>query len=85
LPLILGGLAIGWLPGPGGFIAIIGLALVARVVPGVAKPMDMAEILLRRIWAWFLRRPRWLRLASYVVVLAFMVSMIWFTSSFLFE
>ena len=51
LLLIGGGLAIGWLPGPGGFVAILGLALIAPYLPGLAPFLDLCELLLSWIWA----------------------------------
>ena len=48
LALVFGGLAIGWLPGPGGFIALIGGALLAAEWLPVAKVLDWTE---RRIRA----------------------------------
>ncbi len=44
------GLGIGWLPGPGGFVALIGLALLASEIPWVATIMDGAERAIRRVW-----------------------------------
>jgi hypothetical protein len=51
------GLAIGWLPGPGGFLALFGLAMLIPYIPGIAPLMDHSEVLvrkcalgLRRIW-----------------------------------
>lgn len=55
LALIVVGLAIGWLPGPGGFVAIIGLALIAQEVPWVADLMDRSELLLRQLWRFVKR------------------------------
>ncbi|MEO8268533.1 MAG: PGPGW domain-containing protein [Aureliella sp.] len=46
--LIVIGIAIGWLPGPGGFLAIIGLALIAQEVPWIADVLDATEIGIRR-------------------------------------
>lgn len=51
--LIVVGLAIGWLPGPGGFLAIVGAALLTPYFPGVAILMDKIEIYLRRLIAHF--------------------------------
>lgn len=46
--LIVIGIAIGWLPGPGGFLAIIGLALIAKEVPWIANVLDAFELGVRR-------------------------------------
>lgn len=51
--LVAGGLAIGWLPGPGGFIAIFGAALIATEWYPLAELLDWAELLTRRSWAGF--------------------------------
>lgn len=51
--LVGGGLAIGWLPGPGGFIAVFGLALLATEWFALAKLLDWAELVTRRSWAGF--------------------------------
>jgi hypothetical protein len=50
--LIGGGLAIGWLPGPGGFIAILGMAIVAMEFRFMAVLLDRMERLGRDAWAW---------------------------------
>jgi hypothetical protein len=47
--LVFGGLAIGWLPGPGGFIALIGGALLAAEFLPIAKALDWAERRIRAI------------------------------------
>jgi hypothetical protein len=52
LLLIGGGLAIGWLPGPGGFVAIFGLAIVAMEFRVVAVTLDRLERLGRDAWDW---------------------------------
>ncbi|MGE0159723.1 MAG: PGPGW domain-containing protein [Gemmatimonadales bacterium] len=53
--LVLGGLAIGWLPGPGGFVAVIGVALLAAESLQLAKLLDHTELRLRAAWS-FVRR-----------------------------
>ncbi|MGD9903286.1 MAG: hypothetical protein AB7U83_07430 [Vicinamibacterales bacterium] len=50
LLLIGGGLAIGWLPGPGGFVAIFGLAIVGMEFRVVAVALDRAERFSRDAW-----------------------------------
>jgi hypothetical protein len=45
--LLLGGLAIGWLPGPGGIIGVIGAALLGAESLRIAKLMDRMELRLR--------------------------------------
>ena len=50
--LIGGGLTIGWLPGPGGFIAVFGLAIVAMEFRVMAVILDRMERLGRDAWAW---------------------------------
>lgn len=49
------GLAIGWLPGPGGFLALFGLALLIPHFPCIAPMMDHSEILVRKCVLGFLR------------------------------
>lgn len=49
--LIGGGLAIGWLPGPGGFIAVFGLAVLAMEFRFVAMALDRVERFGRDAWA----------------------------------
>lgn len=56
--LIGGGAAIGWLPGPGGFIAIFGLAIVAMEFRSVAVILDRLERLARDAWAWLRGKPK---------------------------
>lgn len=50
LGLIAIGLLIGWLPGPGGVLAIIGLALLATQFRWVAICLDWIELMMRRIF-----------------------------------
>jgi hypothetical protein len=50
--LIGGGLGIGWLPGPGGFIAIFGLAIIAMEFRFMAVALDRLERLVRDAWGW---------------------------------
>ena len=54
--LVVGGLAIGWLPGPGGFIAIIGLALLGVEWLPIAKLLDSCERRLGDAWRYVRRR-----------------------------
>jgi hypothetical protein len=54
--LLLGGLAIGWLPGPGGFIGIFGAALVGAESLRIAKLMDRMELRLRGAWRFVRHR-----------------------------
>ena len=53
LVLIVGGAAIGWLPGPGGFVAIFGLAILAQEYRPLAAALDWIERLLVRLWRGF--------------------------------
>lgn len=55
--LIVGGAAIGWLPGPGGFIAIFGVAIIAMEFRGVAVVLDRLEQWGRDTWARWRGRP----------------------------
>jgi hypothetical protein len=48
--LTLFGLAVGWLPGPGGFVAILGLGLLATVWRPLAKLLDQTELGARKLW-----------------------------------
>ena len=50
LVLVIVGIAIGWLPGPGGFVAIIGLALLAKEIRPIAAAMDWSERVLTKCW-----------------------------------
>lgn len=52
--LVLAGIAIGWVPGPGGFIGIFGVALLATQFRWLAKLLDWTELRLRALWrvAW---------------------------------
>lgn len=50
--LLLGGLAIGWLPGPGGFISVFGAALLATEFRPLARLLDWAEVRGRRVMRW---------------------------------
>ena len=48
--LIGGGAAIGWLPGPGGFIAVFGLAIIGMEFRVVAVMLDRLERFGRNLW-----------------------------------
>lgn len=48
--LIIAGMAIGWLPGPGGFIAIIGVAMLATEIRWIARLLDKIEPVIRRMF-----------------------------------
>jgi hypothetical protein len=54
--LLLGGLAIGWLPGPGGFIGVFGAALLGAESVRVARFMDRVELRLRDAWRFVRHR-----------------------------
>jgi hypothetical protein len=56
LVLMFGGMAIGWLPGPGGFVAIIGLALLAQEFRPIASLLDRIEPRLHQAWRWLKKR-----------------------------
>lgn len=56
LILIIVGLAIGWLPGPGGFLSVIGLAMLAPFIPGAPYSLDKSEILIRRTMRYLKNR-----------------------------
>ena len=43
------GLAIGWLPGPGGFLAILGLALLGTELRPLARLLDRCELFVRGV------------------------------------
>jgi hypothetical protein len=55
LALTIGGASIGWLPGPGGFAAIFGLALLAQEIRPMAVALDWCEVKLRALWQWCVR------------------------------
>lgn len=57
--LVLFGLAIGWLPGPGGFLAIVGLFMLAGEFRRVAVFADWCEDLVLPRVQPVLRRIRW--------------------------
>lgn len=58
--LIIGGLLIGWLPGPGGFIAVIGVAMLAAEFRWARRLTRQAQAIAHR---WHVRvtgrKPRW--------------------------
>ncbi|TWT63499.1 hypothetical protein [Rubinisphaera italica] len=51
--LILFGLAIGWLPGPGGFVAFIGIGIIIQEIPIIAKWLDQLEAGIRNCFPLF--------------------------------
>jgi len=62
LALAIGGASIGWLPGPGGFVAIFGLALLAQEFRPMARALDWIEPKLHALWSWLVRT--WRRLSG---------------------
>jgi hypothetical protein len=66
--LVIGGAAIGWLPGPGGFIAILGLALLAQEFRPLAAVLDWLEPKLRIVWNALVAIWRRMSVVSRVVV-----------------
>jgi hypothetical protein len=54
--LLVGGLAIGWLPGPGGFIAVFGAALLGVEWLRIAQLLDRCETYARRFLRFLRRR-----------------------------
>ncbi len=62
LALVIGGASIGWLPGPGGFVAIFGLALLAQEFRPMARALDWIEPKLHALWSWLVRV--WRRLSG---------------------
>jgi hypothetical protein len=73
--LVLVGVAIGWLPGPGGFVAIIGLALLAQEFRPVAAMLDWVEPKFRFVWSGLVGIWRHMSLASRVVAALVIVLM----------
>ena len=57
LGLVVFGLAIGWLPGPGGFVAILGLALLAQEFRPLASALDWCERQIGNLWRGFRSLP----------------------------
>jgi hypothetical protein len=56
--LFVGGLAIGWLPGPGGFVAVIGAAMLGVEFLPIAKALDWSEVRARDAWRFLMRHIR---------------------------
>lgn len=52
LLIIAGGLLIGLVPGPGGFIAIFGLGLIGGEFQPIAKALDWSEVKVRAAASW---------------------------------
>jgi uncharacterized protein (TIGR02611 family) len=70
--LLVGGLAIGWLPGPGGFVSIFGAALLATEFRPLARLLDWAEVRTRRAAKWlrlhWQRSPLALKIVSVIAI-----------------
>jgi uncharacterized protein (TIGR02611 family) len=52
LLIIVGGLVIGLVPGPGGFIAFLGLGLIGSEFHPTAKALDWGEVKVRAVASW---------------------------------
>jgi uncharacterized protein (TIGR02611 family) len=52
LLIIVGGLVIGLVPGPGGFIAFLGLGLIGSEFQPTAKALDWGEVKVRAVALW---------------------------------
>lgn len=74
LVLTVGGASIGWLPGPGGFVAIFGLALLAQEFRPMAVALDWCEVQLRELWSWCVRA--WTRMSGTAQVAAAMTALV---------
>jgi hypothetical protein len=74
LVLTIGGASIGWLPGPGGFVAIFGLALLAQEFRPMAVALDWCEVKLRAVWQWCFRV--WKRMSGAARVAAAMMALV---------
>ncbi len=59
IALIVIGLAVGWLPGPGGFLSIIGVAMLVPLIPGAPILMDKTEVVIRQAVHRAWRSLRW--------------------------
>lgn len=57
IALVAFGAGIGWLPGPGGFVAILGLALLAQEFRPLASALDWIERQLVTLWKAFRSLP----------------------------
>jgi hypothetical protein len=74
LALTIGGASIGWLPGPGGFVAILGLALLAQEFRPMAVALDWCEVKLRALWQWCFRA--WKRMSGATRVVVTMTALV---------
>jgi len=57
IALVVLGAGVGWLPGPGGFVAILGLALLAQEFRPLASALDWVERKLIDLWKGFRSLP----------------------------
>ena len=57
IALVTLGAGVGWLPGPGGFLAILGLALLAQEFRPLASALDWVERKLIALWKAFRALP----------------------------
>lgn len=57
IALVVLGAGVGWLPGPGGFVAILGLALLAQEFRPLASALDWIERQLVALWKAFRSLP----------------------------
>lgn len=79
--LVIAGIAIGWLPGPGGVIGIFGVAVLGAELKPLAILLDVIEAGLHKLWESF--KERWksggiaFRVITVILVLAFLAAGAW--------
>lgn len=79
--LVIGGIAIGWLPGPGGVIGLFGLAILGAELKPLATLLDVIEAGLRKLWDNFKERLEnggiVFRGITIIMALAFLTAGVW--------
>lgn len=74
LALVIVGIAIGWLPGPGGFVAFVGLAFLGREIPFIPRLMDHAEWVATKTYRWYRLLPGGIQFVGVIVGITLMGS-----------
>jgi len=77
LVLVLGGLALVPLPGPGWLIVILGIAVWASEFEPAARLLDFVKDNVRRWERWVRRQPWWVQGLVALVTFAFVLAVVW--------
>jgi uncharacterized protein (TIGR02611 family) len=77
LVLVLGGLALVPLPGPGWLIVILGIAVWASEFEPASRLLDFVKVRVRQWEEWIRAQPRWVQGLVALVTFLFVTAVVW--------